>query len=63
MHPHFAGVSHVERQAWLWNGYQQGELFVGWNGLRDIFRERSVQIGLILAYSPAEYENALGQSA
>jgi hypothetical protein len=63
MHPHFAGVSHAERQNWLWNGREQDDHFGDWEGLRNIFRDRSTQVGLILTYSPAEYDNALGQSA
>ena len=63
MHPYFTGVSHAERQEWLWNGFVQRGLLEHWRGLRETFKERSTQIGLILTYSPAEYENALGQSA
>ena len=63
MHPEFTGVSHATRQAWLWDGFEQVGSLVQWKGLRGTFRERSTQIGLILTFSPAEYENALGLSA
>jgi hypothetical protein len=53
----------VERQAWLWDGVEQVGLLEQWKGLRDTFKSRSAQIGLILTYSPAEYEKALGLSA
>jgi hypothetical protein len=63
MHPEFTGISHATRQAWLWDGFEQSGSLEQWKGLRGTFRERSAQIGLILTYSPAEYENALGISA
>jgi hypothetical protein len=63
MHPLFLGVSHAERQKWLWEGFEGTDLLKQWQGLRGTFKGRSTQIGLILTYSPAEYENALGQSA
>jgi len=63
MHPEFSGVSHATRQAWLWDGFEQQGHLEQWKGLRGTFRERSAQIGLILTFSPAEYENALDISA
>jgi hypothetical protein len=63
MHPGFTGISHATRQSWLWDGFEQGVFLEQWKGLRGTFRERSAQVGLVLTYSPAEYDNALGQSA
>ena len=63
MHPDFKGVMHADRQGWLWNGFGEEGTLKPWKGLRETFKERSSQIGLILTYSPAEYENAFGQSA
>ena len=63
MHPAFKNVSHATRQAWLWDGSAQGALNKDWKGLRGVFREKSSQIGLILTYSPPEYQNAFSQSA
>jgi len=63
MHPSFTGVSRAERQSWLWDGFGEGGTIPRWQGLRGTFKERATQIGLVLTYSPAEYENAFGESA
>jgi hypothetical protein len=63
MHPDFTGVSRAIRQSWLWDGFGEEGMLPQWQGLRGTFRDRAGQIGLILTYSPAEYENAFGESA
>ena len=63
MHPDFTGVSIAERQSWLWNGFGEEGHFKRWSGLRGTFQDRTTQIGLILTYSPAEYEDALDETA
>lgn len=63
MHPRFTGLSHSDRQAWLWNGSGEAGELTPWKGLKGTFQARSSQIGLILTYSPAEYENAFDESA
>src|SRR5258706_16328791 len=63
MHPDFTGVSRVVRQSWLSDGFGEEGKLSQWAGLRGTFKERATQIGLILTYSPAEYENAFGDSA
>jgi hypothetical protein len=60
MHPAFRGIPRAERQKWLWTGFEQVGTLPEWNGLRNLFGEGSAQIGVILTYSPEEYENALG---
>ncbi len=63
MHPDFTGVSRATRQSWLWDGFaEEGEL-QPWAGLRGTFNKRATQIGLMLTYSPSEFENAMGKSA
>jgi len=55
VHPNFRGLAPKERQDWLWNGVPKprgGD----WTGLNAVFKERATQIGVILAYSPDEYE-------
>lgn len=43
-HPAFAGMDAAERRSLLWNG------------LRAHFAERSTLIGVLLLYSPKEYQ-------
>ena len=63
MHPGFKGISHHGRQEWLWNGSSEEGDLPKWQGLRNAFGERSAQIGLVLTYSPLEYQNAFDESA
>ena len=63
MHPSFKGVSRADHQSWLWEGYGDEGSLTRWQGLRGTFQERASQIGLLLTFSPAEYENAFGKSA
>lgn len=61
MHPAFTGVDRATRQDWLWKGTSAGEMIQPWSGLRAGFGEQASQIGLILTFSPIEYENAFGE--
>lgn len=61
VHPQFAGVSRAVRQSWLWDGFEQSGELSSWPGLRGTFREQSTQIGLVLTFSPAEYDSAFGE--
>lgn len=63
MHPDFTGISRTTRQTWLWEGTGEAGNLPAWKGLRVEFGARSVEIGVILTYSPAEYENAFGSDA
>ena len=61
MHPHFAGVDRATRQDWVWTGFHQPGKLPEWSGLREIFKNRADQIGMIFTFSPIEYENAFNE--
>ena len=54
MHPDFTGISHATRQAWLWDGFEQGGILKQWQGLLVGSRERSAQIGLFYPTLPLD---------
>ncbi len=63
VHEAFAKVDRSTRQTWLWDGMSGNQLLKPWKGLRGTFGELATQIGLVLSFSPTEYENAFGESA
>lgn len=62
VHPHFTGVSVAERQSWLWQGVPNSGV-LDWKGLNALFGEGATEIGMIFAYSPAEYKDFIAEEA
>ena len=63
VYPGFQGVPRVNRQEWLWDGFDEEGTLPRWKGLRGIFGERASQIGMVFTFSPREYEQTFAEAA